>query len=311
MTDPISFLQEKKELLNRIFQEKEVIRGADILHPLKEKLPESKAEGVVKLLIAEKCLKHIDKSTNLWDDAFRVNQDRLEQILDEGIELNDDAKLEESLPESSRGIEKEEIKKNARKKGTKVNIKEIDIPCPVITVPPVLSKGITKRKSHISLRDAFRSLIASADEQIKIASPFIDRHGITHYLYDFLEVLEKGVNIQILIRPSGGDGGRGIKYFQDILQKKKDNIVGSVEIRAFHIKKENKQIYSIHGKMVIVDAVLAYVGSGEIRGNSLWSLLETGVIIDAELAEKFDVLFEKAWNKSRLLWKIPKQNRIE
>lgn len=282
--------------LEEILADKEVIRGGEFIHGLKKQynLPQSDAEQLTKLFIGADSLQRVGKLTNIWDDLFKINKDKLFEIIIKGF----------SYPTEE--IEKQERQVKPLVKPTleidtikTVLERQKSIIC-VVSVPPVISFDI-KAHGCISLNEAFKSLINSANRDIKIISPFIDKFGIVQYLYDLIDAANRGAEIKLLIRKDGGDSGRGIQHLCDTFSA--EACRNMLEIRNFHMQRDEGQLYGIHAKLLIVDNTLGYIGSGEFRGNSLWGLVETGIITIQPVINPFIELFDQVWKTSDTVWK--------
>ena len=283
--------------LEELSKKRKYVRGGEIIHFLKKTgFSEPEAEQLVKILIAEGCLCRVGRTINLWDDLFRLNEKKLRNIALSGI----------SFPNENENIsiQMEELLLSGSQKTEAITLEKMilkNIVC-VISIPPIIKVDF-KKYNCITLKEAFKFLINSAKSQLKIMSPFLDRFGVTQYLYDLINAANRGVKIKILVRRQGGDEGKGLQHLCDTF--KINGIKNSLEIRSFYIERGRTQMYTIHGKMIITDDSKAYIGSGEFRANSLWGLIEVGIITSNNgIVTPLVELFKKIWNESNLIWKV-------
>ena len=173
----------------------------------------------------------------------------------------------------------------------------------VITLPLFNEFGIAKHLEDeqldiMDLKDSFSMLFVSAKETIYICSPFLEYEGIEPYVNILLEKGIEGVKIYILAREIGSKNPSkrrdGIKQIYDMFQERGVNF----QIRNYHFTYANKVASSIHAKMIIVDNRLAYVGSGELRRNSLERNFEVGLIVEGKTAQNLAKIFEEIFDIS-------------
>lgn len=141
--------------------------------------------------------------------------------------------------------------------------------------------------NNYSLINAYKYIINSCNLCLKICSPFIDYAGIILLKDELFKLLSKNVKIFILFREA-----------KDIEKIKKlfSNYPHLINIRRFHQHDKNG-LSSIHAKLLIADGVISYVGSGELRKNSLTSNFEVGVIVNdisisSDIERAFDIIYE-------------------
>ncbi len=266
--------------IKKLFKKREMryIKGSEIIQALisKANLPHDLAEEALKILIGEGVLEHANKTLkDIYSDFFTITDkiDNYRYIV----------QLEE--PEEKLEIENLTTHENDNN----------DI-IPVFEAPITIMSEITG--TFTRQKELFKKLIKEANREIKIISPFMDETGLSNYIYELLKKCKAGIKIKILIRY---DENR--KRLADFL---KNNLINAcnnkVEIRYFHKYDNYGIIYSLHTKLIIVDDSKAYVGSGEIRKNSLFGFLcEAGVYLRGPIVETYSQYFDIIWREAKLL----------
>lgn len=137
--------------------------------------------------------------------------------------------------------------------------------------------------------DAFRFVIAAADGQLRIASPFIEANGLKPLAPWLRAAAARGVELVLLNREPQGSPSAATA--REALAR-----LFGTRFRAarYHITAERRQLLSLHAKLVIADESVAYVGSAEVRRHSLELNFELGVLIRGDsvsgLARLFDAI---------------------
>lgn len=155
------------------------------------------------------------------------------------------------------------------------------------------------RNGLIETIDCFKTIINESVHTLRICSPFVERNVVaTKNRADFETLIKnalfRGVRIKILTRELKNGKEEQVQWLQNIASSvEKENLL---EIRDYHYEYSNKRIESsTHAKMVIADNELAYVGSGELRKNSLLVNFEVGIQLRGPsvfgLVEVFDAIF--------------------
>lgn len=171
---------------------------------------------------------------------------------------------------------------------SKPNLKEISI------------QGIEDRNHQINSVDCFCHIMSSAKETIRICSPFIQHNVLLSDSFPEFEklltnALNKGIEIRLLTRELHKRKD-DVQWIIDIACKiNKEN---SLKIVDYHLHESNGNIISsTHAKLLIADYETAYVGSAELRKNSLIINLEVGCMIKGPsvfgLCEIFDFMFSQ------------------
>ena len=178
----------------------------------------------------------------------------------------------------------------------------------VLSIPKSTELGLGRIKHRnimLETREAFIYVIESAAKVLRISSPFFQANilddGVLPELKTlFLEAFQRGCEIRILSREIFSHRSSDFEWLK--LFSKKYGYSHLLKIYDYHIETpERKVVSSTHSKMLIADASLAYVGSGELRKNSIAHNFEIGCLIHgpivAGLCESFDLMtrYSKVW----------------
>lgn len=168
----------------------------------------------------------------------------------------------------------------------------------VISMPKNMELGLSRvasRNQMIETRQAFREVFLAAKRTLRIASPFFEKSILRNEglpdLEDYIKfAFERGCNVIILTRVGERDDFQWLRILAE-----DSSFVNSLRIFEYHHSDSNGRVLSsVHSKMIIADASMAYVGSAEIRKNSLENNFEVGCLIEgpsvAGLCEAFDLM---------------------
>lgn len=181
------------------------------------------------------------------------------------------------------------------------NLNECDKVMISVTPPPGSFFGIEKVISEnrfITTTEAFKSIIDSGNKIIRISSPFLQKNvsyennffDIEHIL---LSALSRGCTFKILSREVQNKRAYDLTWLITLV--KENGFSNQLEIYDYH-KEDNNGIieYSTHAKLIISDFYKAYIGSGELRFNSLNKNFEVGILLEGPsvygLIEIFDLI---------------------
>lgn len=165
--------------------------------------------------------------------------------------------------------------------------------------------GIEERNKQIDSIDCFREIITSANKILRICSPFLQKNVLNDDAFPDLKQLiidafERDVDIKLLSRELFQGRGEEILWIADIARglDKEEKLT----IVDYHILSDRGEIISsTHAKLLIADYTMAYVGSAELRRNSLIANFEVGCLISGPavigICEAFDSMFNqgKVW----------------
>jgi phosphatidylserine/phosphatidylglycerophosphate/cardiolipin synthase-like enzyme len=159
--------------------------------------------------------------------------------------------------------------------------------------------SVEKRNLFMETTECFKILINSAKRILRICSPFLqkdilyqDAFPALHEL--LLDAVERGVEIKILTREIITRGQSQISWLRDFnfgTQKPK------VKIADYHLIRDKSIVSSTHAKIICADYDSAYVGSAELRRNSIVANFEIGCYLRGPqvygICESFDLMFDK------------------
>ncbi len=169
-----------------------------------------------------------------------------------------------------------------------------------LSLPPFDKFGLIdfyrdKNMNAKTLKSQFYSLFNEAKKSIKICSPFLEWNGFTYFQDVLLSKAQQNVKIEILSREiSSSENNRRFEEFRKIYDCfKSKNLENNLFIRNYYYRTENKKLASsIHAKIIIIDNIKAYVGSGELRKNSLEKIFELGLIVSGEKVTELKNIFK-------------------
>lgn len=146
--------------------------------------------------------------------------------------------------------------------------------------------------------DVFRSLFSTAQSELLIVSPFMEREGIHAFRGELLEAAKKEVKVKLITR-SPADKKLALALY-DLFE-----IMGElIEVRVYHTEFQMnleiwRQLESTHAKLIIKDRKEMYIGSAEIRPNALYNNFELGVLI------RNNTLVDQALDVFNTFWDDP------
>jgi phosphatidylserine/phosphatidylglycerophosphate/cardiolipin synthase-like enzyme len=148
---------------------------------------------------------------------------------------------------------------------------------------------------------AFRELFSSARSEILLCSPFAEFNGLIRFTEVFAARLTSGCKLLFLSRQvSPQDRGsrfQQIQQFLDLLASR-GTPLDAVEVRNYHFSDQARVESSSHAKLIVVDGKRAYLGSADVRANSLDRNFEVGMIVTGrpavELRRVFLAMFADA-----------------
>ncbi len=166
--------------------------------------------------------------------------------------------------------------------------------------------GIEVRNEQIDSIDCFREIITSARRILRICSPFIQKNVLSEDSFPELReliiyALERDVEIRLLSRELFQGRGEEIHWIVDIardLDKEE-----KMTIADYHLLSDQGNILSsTHAKLLIADNTMAYVGSAELRRNSLVANFEVGCLISGPAVVGICEVFDSMFSQGRI-WK--------
>ncbi len=155
---------------------------------------------------------------------------------------------------------------------------------------------VIERNGFITTESAFMQLISSAKHIIRISSPFLQRNvagenGIPNLEKTILTAYQRGCKFVILSREVYSKRKSDLTWLIDL--SRKNGFAEKLEIFDYHKSKNGDKVdSSTHAKLIIADEETAYIGSAELRLNSLYKNFEVGVLLKGTaimgLVELFD-----------------------
>jgi hypothetical protein len=174
----------------------------------------------------------------------------------------------------------------------------------VISKPRLHKYGLSDvqlRNGQIETTDCFKNIIGSSKRVLRICSPFIERNVADQESFPDFErmianAMRRGVNIKILSRELSEKRESEAHWLLEIAHSIGEK--NRISIMDYHYRFPDNSIQSsTHAKMLIADHEVAYIGSGELRKNSLVVNFEVGCQLKGPIVvgavEIFDSMFER------------------
>jgi phosphatidylserine/phosphatidylglycerophosphate/cardiolipin synthase-like enzyme len=157
--------------------------------------------------------------------------------------------------------------------------------------------NLKKRNELMDIRDCFIYIIESAKKELRICSPFMEKNIINvfpEFKTLIANLLNRGVSITILSRELFGKRANKLDWIVEIA-KQTGNLELLKVIDYHHTDADTDRVFSsTHAKLLIADQDIAYLGSAELRQNSLSANFEVGCMIKGdsvhEICETFDYM---------------------
>lgn len=161
-----------------------------------------------------------------------------------------------------------------------------------------------------TLQEALSTTISQGESIVRLSVPYFEISGFNILESEFLELAERGATLQVLTRevldPPRDDYGHNKKRkaINELVDRYETAAAdgAEIEVRDFYRsfgEDHPKLDRSVHAKLAVADRSIAYVGSGEIRDNSMNLNAEAGYIVGKEShatfwADSFDFIWENA-----------------
>lgn len=168
-----------------------------------------------------------------------------------------------------------------------------------VSTPRLSSNSIGRvmeRNGFITTDSAFKRIISSAERMIRISSPFLQKNvaneaGIPDLEKIILMAYQRGCKFVILSREVYSKRAPDLGWLIELTRK--NGFSEKLEIFDYHKSKNGSTVdSSTHAKLIISDEEMAYIGSAELRLNSLYKNFEVGVLLKGPkitgLVELFD-----------------------
>jgi phosphatidylserine/phosphatidylglycerophosphate/cardiolipin synthase-like enzyme len=174
----------------------------------------------------------------------------------------------------------------------------------VVSLPPFDKLGMKKHIDrenidYVELKQAFIKVIKEARNTIYISSPFFDANGISDIIDLLLKKSYDNVEIKILVREALSENPERLKNIKNIVAKAKElGVKDFLEVREYHYNKNKIVQSSLHAKFVIADLTYGYIGSGELRKNSIEKNFEVGILVQGKVMQDLSKIFIELWKVS-------------
>ncbi|NKQ38949.1 MAG: hypothetical protein HF967_05685 [Methanosarcinales archaeon] len=230
-----------------------------------------------------------------YDSSIQINEEELRNTIHNALKTGNLQIIDEKTP-----LDKTIVKLSKSFLFTNAS----NDTCIVVSKPRLRElsiENIEKRNMQIDSVECFQKIITSAKEVIRICSPFMQKNVLNDDAFPELrqlifDALKKNVKIRLLSRELFDGRGKEIQWIVDVA----DDIgkINNITIVDYHFSSENGAILSsTHAKLLIADFDMAYVGSAELRRNSLIANFEVGCLIKGPqvfgICEVFDFMFSK------------------
>jgi len=166
-----------------------------------------------------------------------------------------------------------------------------------VSAPPSSSSEILSLPGVLDFRDAIAEILRSARAIIRVSSPFIDYSGVAFFLEELRELAERRVRMRLLTRQSRDlDFRRAVRLMAGLYAR--TGFSEGFEARSYLERYSGVLLEGVHAKLIISDANLVYIGSGELRASSYVSNFELGIIAKGYIAEIASRIFDSIWKRS-------------
>jgi hypothetical protein len=165
--------------------------------------------------------------------------------------------------------------------------------------------GIEYRNQFIETTECFQQVISSANYTLRICSPFLQKDVIQEDAYPELEhhlseALLRGVKVRILTRELIERRYAEVSWIKELARALElENSVTIVDYH--HTSDTGKVISSTHAKMLIADSDVAYIGSAELRRNSLIANFEVGCLLSGSVVFGVCEVFDSMYSNGRVV----------
>lgn len=168
-----------------------------------------------------------------------------------------------------------------------------------VTVPRSSSYSIGEiidRNGFVSTASSFRRIISSARRTVRISSPFLQRNVTdNNSLPDLgkmiLSAFQRGCSFIILSRELRSRRRTELGWIVDLARN--NGFADKLKIFDYYNSKKGGELdSSTHAKLIIADEELAYIGSAELRLNSLYRNFEVGVMLEGPMVMGLTELFD-------------------
>ncbi|MPL77877.1 Cardiolipin synthase [bioreactor metagenome] len=269
-----SRVSEIKTLLLTLFSENQILKGWEIIAPLREFSTASESESILYTLKENGVLSKIKSASSIHDYQFQLNLDDIDNFFT-GEEL------------AAEVIERY-IDRTCESERDRVSF--------VSTIPNEML-AITK-KTH-QIEPALIRLISKAKNTIWIINPFSDKFGANMILDALIGAAKNGVQIKMIGRDF--EENRPLKESLHFIASEfmQRELIDYLEYRDIFLRGgDGKQKYALHTKMLISDQS-AYIGSANLTEHSMRNNFEFGVVIEGASILPVISFVEEMWEYAR------------
>ena len=176
----------------------------------------------------------------------------------------------------------------------------------VLSLPPFNQFGLgafieKSQIAYIPLEQAILDVIQAATKSLIISSPFLDIGRIPAIRDAIIKKAYYGVEVRILVRETFREDDEGrLQSIREFLKIANDSkCANNIHIRDYHYTDDPYVKSSTHAKFVIADENYIYLGSGELRKNSIERNFEAGVLEEGEIAKDLSKIFDNIFENSK------------
>lgn len=269
--------------LNRI-DEYTPLTGSVLRQNLSEDytLSVTELEAVFVGLLLNDAAERVNETPSLLGDEFCIDFSRAEAVLGEQAAVR-------------RAFDDRRESSEDRRRAVTDQSSATDRPTLLATVPTELDMEISEEIKDLDSK--LRAAILSADETVRVATPYFDPgHPTVEALHG---LPERGITTQVLTRRvvPGTDRYRVLESMVGPLDTDERNRLDIAEL--FVEDETGRQAYATHAKLVVVDERICYLGSANFTVTNLVSNFEVGILTSPADAKAAARLFDEVFWASR------------
>lgn len=159
----------------------------------------------------------------------------------------------------------------------------------------LLLGDVREKYEVMEISTAFTTVVSESQRELRICSPFLQSDVLYDDAVPAIEnqlraAFERGVIVKVLTRRPDSGERRKVDWMEEIAEKA--GCPESLLIHSYHHTDGRRTISSTHAKMLIADRTTCYLGSGELRRNSIVANFEIGVILRGIIVNTLVAAFE-------------------
>lgn len=147
----------------------------------------------------------------------------------------------------------------------------------------------------ISTGPELRQLMFDVDEQLRLATPYIDADQTV--VEDLMSLPERGVDCRLLTREltvGNEQTATAVNRIYSLLTPAARERFAVADL--FSRDSSGRQAYATHAKVALADDSLCYIGSANLTTTSLESNFELGVLLTGPVVEDVVALFDRMFD---------------